>query len=221
MKKMDERIEKSSNTLAAKLLWGMAVLQVIVLVVKVCLGGAAYCMLDALALAAGLGTAAVLLTVKGVWRAGDEILREIRSACLAKAFRAMLATLVVGEFLLIMLDPANGKWYALSLLVWPVPALIYTVLAVKNGLFQWGGKKAEKAGKAQLAKSTALGALLFGIIMGGSECIKDGAFDPMGIVKIIGMGAMWGVLFYLMFTVLLKLGEKRADKAVQEAEREE
>lgn len=221
MKNGDERIEKSSNALAAKLLWLMVALQVIVLIAKVCMGGAAYCLLDGLALAAALGMAAVLLTIKGVWRAGDEVLREIRMACLAKAFMAMLMTLVFGEFLLIMIDPDSIKWYAMSLLVWPLPALIYTVLAVKNGLFQWGGKRAETTGKAKLAKSTALGALFFGIVMGCPECIKDGAFNPMGLWQVIGMGAMWGVLFYLMFAAILKIGEKRADKAVQEAEHEE
>ena len=221
MKQTDERIEKSSNALAAKLLWVMVVLQVIVLLVKVCLGGAAYCLLDVVALAAGLGTAAVLMTIKGVWRAGDEILREIRTACLAKAFGYMLQTLVFGEFLLFIINPDDAMWYAPSIIVWSIPALVYTVLAVKNGLFQWGGKKAESTGKAKLAKSTALGALFFGIVMGGPECIKDGAFDPMGIVKIIGMGAMWGILFYLMFSAMLKLGEKQADKAVQETENEE
>ena len=51
MKKTDERIEKRSNALAAKLLFVMLALQVIVLIVKVCLGGAAYCLLDAVALA--------------------------------------------------------------------------------------------------------------------------------------------------------------------------
>ena len=221
MKKTDERIEKRSNALAAKLLFVMLALQVIVLIVKVCLGGAAYCLLDVVALAVGFGVAAVLMTVKGVWRAGDEILREIRTACLAKAFGYMLQTLVFGEFLLVMLDQEHIAWYAPSIIVWSIPALVYTVLAVKRGLFQWGGKKAETTGKAKLARSTALGALFFGIVMGGPECIKDGAFDPMGIVKIIGMGAMWGILFYLMFSAMLKLGEKRADKEVQEAEHEE
>lgn len=221
MKKTDERIEKRSNALAAKLLFVMLVLQVIVLIVKLCLGGAAYCLLDIVALAVGLGTAAVLMTVKGVWRAGDEILREIRAACLAKAFGYMLQTLVFGEFLLFIINPDDVMWYAPSIIVWSIPALVYTVLAVKNGLFQWGSKKAEATGKAKLARSTALGALFFGIVTGGPACIKDGAFDPMGIVKIIGMGAMWGILFYLMFAGLLKLGERRADKAVQEAENEE
>ena len=82
-------------------------------------------------------------------------------------------------------------------------------------------KKAETTGKAKLARSTALGALFFGIVMGGPECIKDGAFNPAGLLHVIGMGAMWGILFYLMFTAMLKLGEKRADKEVQEAEHEE
>ena len=43
-------------------LWLMVALQVAVLIAKVCMGGAAYCLLDGLALAAGLGTAAVMLT---------------------------------------------------------------------------------------------------------------------------------------------------------------
>ena len=221
MNSTDERIEKSSNALSAKLLWAMVILQVIVLAVKLYLGGIAYCLLDVLALAVGLGTAALLITLKGVWHAGDDILREIRTGCLAKAFMYMLITLVVGEFVLIMLDPAHTLWYASSIIVWAPPALIYTVLAVKNGLFQWGSKKAETTGKAKLARSTALGALFFGIVMGGPECIQNGAFNPMGIIKIIGMGAMWGILFYLMFSALLKVGEKQADKAAAEAEHEE
>lgn len=220
MKNGDERIEKGNNAMAAKLLWLMVALQVAVLIAKVCMGGAAYCLLDGLALAAGLGTAAVMLTIKGVWHAADEVLREIRTDCFAKAFGYMLQTLVFGEFLLIIIDPDGLKWYAMSLLVWPLPALIYTVLAVKNGLFQWGGKKAETTGKAKLARSTALGALFFGVVMGGPECIKDGAFNPAGLWQVIGMAATWGILFYLMFTALLKVGEKRADKAVQEAEHE-
>ena len=221
MKNGDERVEKASNAMAAKLLWAMLALQVAVLIAKLCMGGVAYCLLDGLALAAGLGTAALLLTLKGVWRAGDEVLRDIRTDCFAKAFGYMLQTLVFGEFLLIIIDPDGLKWYAMSLLVWPLPALIYTVLAVKNGLFQWGGKKAETTGKAKLARSTALGALFFGIVMGGPECIKDGAFNPAGLLQVIGMAAIWGILFYLMFTALLKVGEKRADKVVQEPEYEE
>lgn len=221
MKKVDERIEKSSNELSAKLLWMMIGLQIIVLIVKLCLGGAAYCLLDWLALAAGLGTTAVMITVKGVWRAEDDILREIRTACLAKGFMAMLMTLVFGEFILIMLDPQHTGWYAASIIVWSIPALIYTILAVKNGLFQWGNKKAETTGKGKLARSTALGALFFGVVMGGPSCIKDGAFNPMGLVKVIGMGAMWGILFYILFVALLKIGEKQADKAASEAEHEE
>lgn len=221
MKKVDERIEKSSNALAAKLLWVMIALQVVVLIVKLCMGGAAYCLLDGLALAVGLGITAVLITIKGVWRAGDDILREIRSSCLSKGFMAMLITLLFGEFVLIMLDPEHSDWYAASIIVWSIPALIYTILAVKNGLFQWGGKKAETTGKAKLARATALGALFFGIVNGGPECIKDGAFNPMGLLKIIIMGAMWGILFYIMFSALLKIGEKQADKAEAEAEHEE
>ena len=93
MKMKDERIEKGSNALAAKLLPLMLVLQAIVLGVKLALGGWRFCLLDVIALAAGLGTAAVLLTAKGVWRADDDALREIRNACLSRAFGTMLISL--------------------------------------------------------------------------------------------------------------------------------
>lgn len=214
----DERIEKANNALAAKLLPVMLILQVIVLAAKLALGGWGYCLLDVLALLVGGGLAAALLTVKGVWRAGDETLEEIRALCLSRAFMAMLTVLVVGEFACMLLDEANIGWYAPSLIVWGIPALVYTVRVVRRGLFQWGGQKAETKGKAQLAKSTAIGALFFGIVMGGGACIKDGAFNPAGLLRVLGMAAGWGVLFYLMFTFVLKLGGKQADRELAEAE---
>ena len=217
MKMKDERIEKGSNALAAKLLPLMLVLQAIVLGGKLALGGWRFCLLDVIALAAGLGTAAVLLTAKGVWRADDDALREIRNACLSRAFGTMLMVLVVGEFVCTLADEANLLWYAPSIIVWLVPALIMTVLVIRRGLFQWGTKKAEKNGKARLAGSTAIGALFFGVMMGGEKCIVDGAFDPKGLLWVLGMGASWGILFYLMFTLMLKLGGKQADKAMEQA----
>ena len=220
MKLVDERIVKKTNELGARMLLLMLALQAIVLAVKIALGGAAYCILDGVALVVGLGAAALHMTIKGVWKAQDEALREIRAAGLARAFMAMLMTLIVGEFLLIMIDTEHTGWYAPSIIVWAIPALIYTALAVKMGLFQWGGKSAEANGKGKLAKSTALGALFFGLVMGGPDCIREGAFDPLGLVKVVGMGAMWGLLFYALFSLMLKLGGKQADKAVEKAEKE-
>lgn len=214
----DERITRKTNALVAKLLPMMLALQGIVLIVKLLLGGWRYCLLDVLALLVGGGLAVVLLTVKGVWRAGDEALREIRNSCLNSAFGAMFAVLIVGEFICVMVDEAHVAWYAPTVIVWFVPALILTVTLIRRGLYQWGGEKAEQSGKKRLAVSTAIAALVFGIVMGAEKCFVDGAFEPKGLLTVFGMAASWGVMFYLLMSLMLKLGGKQADKEVAEAE---
>lgn len=214
----DERITRKTNALVAKLLPMMLALQGIVLIVKLLLGGWRYCLLDVLALLVGGGLAAILLTMKGVWRAGDEALREIRDSCLNSAFGAMFAVLILGEFICVMVDEAHFMWYAPTVIVWFVPALILTVTLIRRGLYHWGGEKAEKSGKKRLAVSTAIAALVFGIVMGAEKCFVDGAFEPKGLLTVFGMAVSWGVLFYLVMVLMLKLGGKQADKEVAEAE---
>lgn len=215
----DERITKQTNALVARLLPLMLLLQTIVLLAKLLLGGGMTCLPDAAALAVGAGLAAILLTVKGVWRAEDEALQEIRDTCLSIAFTAMFAVLLVGEFIGVMLDEAHTAWYAPTVLVWFIPALILTVQFIRRGLFHWGGRQAEKNGQKRLAISTAIGALFFGVVMGADACFVDGAFEPRGLLTVLGMAASWGVMFYLLMTLMLKVGGKQADKKVAEAER--
>ena len=214
----DERITRQTNALVARLLPLMLALQTIVLIVKLALGGGMTCLLDAVSLTVGAGLAIVLLTVKQVWRAEDEALLEIRDACLNGAFGAMFAVLVVGEFICVMLDGTHIGWYVPTALVWLIPAAILTISIIRRGLYHWGGAKAEKNGKKRLAVSTTIAALFFGIVVGAEDCFVDGAFAPEGLLKVIGMAASWGVLFYLLMSLMLKLGGKQADKIVAEAE---
>lgn len=216
----DERIEKRSNTLAAQMLPVMLALQLIVLVVKIALGGLAYCLLDSIALAVGGVFAAVMLTVKGVWRAEDEALRDIRDRVLSRAFLWMFVVLLVGELVCMLLDPDHILWYAPTLLVWFVPAFIYSSRMLHEGGLTWGGAKAEKKGKATLMRSTALGALFFGVVMGWDKCFVDGKFVPAGLLDVLGMAAGWGVLFYGLMVLVFMLGGKQADKLVEQAEDE-
>lgn len=214
----DERITKQSNAMAAKLLPMMLGLGAIVLIVKLCLGGGTTCLLDGAALAVGAGLAAILMTVKGVWRARDEALREIRDTCLSYAFMSMFMLLIFGEFVCVMLDSERLLWYAPTILTWLIPALIITVLTIRRGLFTWGGRKAAANGQKRLAISTSIGALCFGMVMGADRCFVDGRFEPKGLLVVLGMAASWGVIFYLLMSLMLKVGGKQADKAVNEAE---
>lgn len=220
MKKIaDERITRESNALISVAFWMMLFLQAGVLAAKLAMGAAVrVCILDIAVLATGFIGLIVLRTVKGLWGAKDDALREIEQAGLSKIFGTMLWMMLLGELLLVFLDGENLRWYVPFFLVWCVPALYVTIQSIRKGLMLWGSKKAESTGKSRLAKSTALGALFFGIVMGGPDCFVDGAFQVSGLWKVLGMGAMWGILFYLMMLGMLKLGERKADQAVIAAE---
>lgn len=220
MKKIvDERITKETNALAANAFWLMLILQAGVLAAKLLLGAALrVCILDIAVLAVGFIGMILLRSIKGLWGAKDEALLEIEQAGLAKIFLTMFYMLLVGEFLLVFMDEENILWYMPHVLVWGVPAVYITLQSTRRGLMVWGGKKAETDGKARLLRSTILGAAFFGIVMGGPNCIKDGAFNPAGLIEVIAMGAFWGLLFYWPMRLLVKHSEKAANKAVAEAE---
>mgnify|MGYP000679565555 CR=1 FL=1 len=218
----DERLARQQNALAAVGYWMVMALQALMLVIKLLLGASLrFCILDHAVLAVGAVGMVLVRTRNGLWGQKDEALREMEQAGLAKVFLVQFFLILIGEFLLFFLDEANLIWYLPYLPVWIIPALYVMIRGYRSGLYTYGTRKAEVHSKRQLLWRTAVGALFFGIVMGGPECIKDGAFNPAGLWQVIGMAATWGILFYLMFTALLKVGEKRADKAVQEAEHEE
>lgn len=220
MKKIvDERINRETNALAANAFWVMLLLQAGVLAAKLALGAPlTLCILDIAVVAAGLIGVIVLRSVKGLWGVKDEVLREIEKEGIAKLFSVLFWMLIMGEFLLVFMDEEHILWYAPYVLVWMIPALMIVVPATHRGLLVWGGKKAEEDGKARLLKGTIVGAVFFGIIMGGPACFQDGAFQPAGLVEVIAMGAFWGLLYYLMVSWMVRRSEKAANKAVKAAE---
>lgn len=215
----DERITRESNALLARAFWMMLLLQAGVLAAKFALGAAVrVCILDMAVFCVGFIGMIVLRTAKGLWGAKDEALREIEQAGLSKLFGTMLWMVILGELLLVFLDAGNLRWYAPFFIVWGIPAVYVTVQIIRKGLLLWGSKKAEATGKSRLALKTAVGALFFGVVMGGPDCFADGAFQVSGLWKVLGMGATWGILYYLLMLGMIKLGEKKADKAVAAAE---
>lgn len=219
MKIKDERITRETNRLAANAFWLMLILQAGVLAAKLTMGAPlGVCALDIAVAAVGLGGMILLRSVKGLWGAKDEALKEIEDAGLAKLFMTMFWMLCVGEFLLVFMDEANTLWYAPFLLVWGVPAVYFTVQSTRKGLMVWGGEKAKKDGRIRLLKGTILGAAFFGIIMGGPDCFVDGAFQLSGLLEVIAMSAFWGLMFYWPMRWMIDRSEKAADKAVAAAE---
>lgn len=211
----DERLARQQNALGAVGYWMVMALQAVALAVKLLLGaGLRVCVLDLAVVAVGIAGMVLVRTRNGLWGQKDEALREIDQAGLAKVFMVQFFLILIGEFLLFFLDEANLIWYLPYLPVWIIPALYVMIRGYRSGLYTYGTKKAETHSKRQLLWRTALGALFFGIVMGGPDCFRDGAFQLTGLWKVLGMGLCWGVLFYGMMLLFLKLGDKKADQLV-------
>lgn len=221
---VDERIEKESNRLAAKMYYLMTVLTVALLIVKLLYKVPMY--VYALELIS-LVTSGIYALVSE-WKYGilflkdkDEELLSIHHKVLSKAMMISFWIIIVGELLFIFIANKYMEWVELYFVVWGIPALIITFLSIKNGWLIWGTKKKEKTGKKELAKRTAIGALFFGLFMGLPMLFQDGAFHPEGLLWVFGMAVGWGIPFYLIFAGIMKVSEKMADKKAEKKDVED
>ena len=234
----DERIEKESNKVTAPMFYLFSVELLVCLIVKLALGEPWYnfvleiaCLVPAWAYVLVKRAQSGILVIKEK----DEALLTIRNSILSKAFMISFLVIIIGElfYMFAVTDFFNPDgiahsdveiltretiWMFVYLAVWFVPALIFTIFTLKKGWLIWGSKKREVTGKKEFAKRTVIGAFFFGLIMGLPELIAHGIFYVKGWLMILGMAAMWGILFYFTMLGMIKYSEKKADKAVKEQE---
>lgn len=234
----DERIEKESNKLTAPMFYLLSAELLVCLIVKLLLGEPWYnFVLEIACLLPAWGYVLVKRAQNGILviKEKDEALLSIRNAILSKAFMISFCVIIVGEliYMFAITDFLNLEgivhsdaeiltreniWLFVYLAVWFVPALIFTIFTLKKGWLIWGSKKREVAGKKEFGKRVVIGSLFFGLIMGLPELIANGIFQVKGWLMILGMAAMWGILFYFTMLGMMKFSEKNADKAVEEQE---
>lgn len=221
---VDERIEKESNRLAAKMYYLMTVLTIALLILKLWYKVPVYVYaLELISLVAS-GIYCIVSELKyGILflKDKDEDLLSIHHKVLTKAMMISFLIITIGELLFIFVAYEYLEWVELYFVVWGIPALISSFFAIKNGWLIWGTKKKEQDGKKELKKRTAIGALFFGIIMGFPMLFQEGAFHPEGLLWILGMAAGWGIPFYLIFAGIMKVSEKMADKKAVKKEIED
>ncbi len=234
----DERIEKESNKVTAPMFYLLSVELLACLILKSVLGEPWYNFaIEIACLVPAWGYALVKRAQSGILiiKEKDEALLTVRNAILSKAFMIIFCVIIVGElfYMFAVTDFLNLDgiahsdaevltretiWLLVYLVVWFVPALIVTVFTLKKGWMIWGSKKREVTGKKEFGKRVVIGSLFFGLIMGLPELIAHGIFYAKGWLMILGMAAMWGILFYFGMLGMIKLSEKNADKAVKEQE---
>ena len=234
----DERIEKETNKLMTPMFYLFSAGLLACLVLKLVLREPWYnFVLEIACLVPAWGYALVKRAQSGilVMKEKDDALLSIRDAIHSKAFMISFWVIIIGEvlYMFAMTDyfgrygiiepdevswPREMTWLVVYLAIWLIPALIVTVNTLKKGWMVWGSQKREVTGKKAFGKRVIVGSLFFGLIIGLPELIANGIFYAKGWLMILGMAAMWGVLFYFGMLGMIKLSEKNADKAVKEKE---
>lgn len=224
-KVVDERIEKESNKLSAKMYALMLVLTNACLIYKIVKGLPFY--LYALEIIVEL-TMILYLLVKesqsGIlfMNKRDEATQTLHEGILANAFNLAFNIVIEGEFLvmfgLLIWAREYFFWVLSYLLIWFPAALIITILSIKRGWFVWGTKKKEQEGKKNFGKKVVVGSLEYGCFMAVFFMIMKGEISLKLLALIPIMAAMWGIPFYFIMLFLMKKAEKQADKKVEAVE---
>lgn len=224
-KVVDERIEKESNKLNAKMYALMLVLTNACLIFKITKGLPFY--LYALEIIVEL-TMILYFLVKesqsGIlfMNKKDEATQTLHEGVLAKAFNIAFNIVVEGEFLLMFGLLIWAKeyffWVLSYLVIWVPAALIITVLSIKRGWLVWGSKKKEQEGTKAFGKRVVFGSLGYGCFMSVFFMIMTGEISLKLLALIPIMAAMWGIPFYFIMLLFVKKAEKQADKQLEEVE---
>jgi hypothetical protein len=219
----DERIEKESNKLISKQFYVMLVLVILVMFVKVICRLPFYMyLLEAVALLAMVLYVVINEGSQGIifMKDRDESIQAIHEGVLSKAYNLAFNIIVEGELLVLFLVLIFAReyffWILSYFVIWVPSALWITIAAMKKGWFIWGSRKKETEGKKNLGIRTAIGAICFGVIMTVLKAISHGGFQVSDIGMIFALAAGWGIPFYLIFTIGMKISEKKADKLVGE-----
>lgn len=224
-KVVDERIEKESNKLSAEMYGLMLVFTIGCLLGKIGYGLPFYLyILEIILLITMISYVVVKEAGSGILfiKNRDEAIQIVHEGVLAKAFNLAFNEVVYGEFLLmfgLLIWAREYFFWCLSyLVIWVPAALIITVLSIKRGWFVWGSKKKEQEGTKAFGKRVIIGSLGYGCFMGLFFMFAHGGFDVKYLVMMPVMAAMWGIPFYIIMLLLVKWGEKQADKKVEEVE---
>lgn len=219
----DERIDKTSNKMGTALYIYMLPLLTVQLIVKLKTGiPFERYLIEILCLSISIAymiTAMIRYRIN-LFTKSDSALYEIKAKILSQCGMICFWIVIAGEFILLLLGCLHSSDILLYIITWGIPALFITFYSIKKGLLIWGGTGRKKSGKEALARRTAIGALFFGITLGGPKFYFDGTFHAGGLLWIFGMALGWGIPFYLIFCSIISLGEKNADKQVEDAELE-
>lgn len=206
----DERIEKANDKINAIMYIFMATMLLVLLGVKVVRGVSLeryiieiLCLaISGIYMVVSMGKHSIKLFEKD-----DVALKEVKTKILSKCGMICFWIVIMGEFVLLLGGYLHTIDVLFYIIIWGIPALCITFYSIKNGLLIWDGNKRKALGKKALATRTAIGALIYGIVMGGPKLYNTGTLHTSGLFWIIGMALGWGIPFYFIYSFMVNRGE--------------
>ncbi|MBQ7942924.1 MAG: hypothetical protein IJ326_02545 [Lachnospiraceae bacterium] len=224
---VDERIQKETNRFFAKLFFFQTLFVIGGMVMQIVnpVPLRVFC-LQIICLVVGIGFALIQLITKGVFwlKAKDDALISIREEILAVAYSLEFIILLLGDCVFIFFEKEYSSWNVLYCFEWMIPAWIYVVIGIKHSWIQWGGKARQINGKKLLKKlwiPAMVAAVFMIILLELPDWLEDKVFSGNEIfaVSVIVIGIPMGS--YFLMKKIVDAGEKRANKMLEELEKQE
>jgi hypothetical protein len=215
----DERVEKESGKIMADC-YPILLAAVLVVAVAMMIHDTAF--INCLpAIVGGVGSVVFLTAryaMEGILfaRGTDERIVAVRMRIKSHSYSFCLCVyLVIGVVYLFLDVPA----YVIGGIVasWFIPSLVVTIRLIAKGLTGGGQPRETNKGIRTLARTTTVGAIFFGFLttwFTGTEGFWQ------FVLRALLNGALFWVLFFLVYAGLMKLSDKQANKRLAKYEAE-
>ncbi|QAA33400.1 DUF6773 family protein [Clostridium manihotivorum] len=214
----DERIKKKENEILAQMFLLILVMIGILLILKLIFLEITikYYVFDIGALLISIGYLILRSLISGVplLKTDDEYLKQLQSKYRAHCFyiciHIYLAAVVVSVFLLDMVNFWSFYYSAICIL----PSYVYGKVAIKNGLFTFGGKKREARSLRNLKINALIGGLCFvgyNIIM---EIYRGTILDKHTLIGIAIVFLIYSGVSYFKIKHDIYMSEEYAEEQI-------
>lgn len=211
----DERIEKRANEIYAKLY---------ILILALTIVGAIFkwffltqsiidYMLEIIALVGSSGYLLIKTSIAKIplFESPDDCIKEIQNSYRKTCFNICFQTYIFGE--LIVLFILNKSTIACVYIIdWSIPSLIYTFIAIRQGLLVWGSRKLKVSRIKSFKVHTVITSILFGMLTGWKFLFNNNSFNSRGVFFVLIAAIAWGIPFYFIMKYIINKSEKIADK---------
>lgn len=211
----DERIEKKANEIYAKLYILILALTVVGAIFKwfFLTQNIIDYMLEIIALVGSIGYLLIKTSIAKIplFESPDDCIKEIQNSYRKTCFTICFQTYILGELIIIFI--LNKSTIAcVYIIYWSIPSLIYTFVAIRQGLVVWGSRKLKVKRIKSFKIHTVIGSFMFGIVTEWKSLFYNNQFNPKGMLFVFIAATAWGIPFYFIMKYIVNKSEKIADK---------